>query len=122
MITNLVGITLAVLGGGTEVHTGDCGSAMQDNSIAQFQADYCKASPANYTVENPIDNETIEPSPAVITAESVIVVTEVVTEETEDRTDNGNHYGNDRPDNNDHDVNNPHNGEDTAEEHHNHKP
>lgn len=118
MITNLVGITLAILGGGTEVHTGDCGSAMQDNSIAQFQADYCKASPANYTVENPIDNETIEPSPAVITAESVVVV----TEETEDHTDNGNHYGNDRPDNNDRDVNNPHNGEDTAEEHHNHKP
>lgn len=37
-----------------------------------------------------------------------------------DHGNNGNHYGNDKPDNNDKDVKNKHNGEDTAEEHHNH--
>ena len=38
--------------------------------------------------------------------------------ETETHTDNGNHYGNDKPDNNSHDVNNSHNGENTAADHH----
>jgi hypothetical protein len=43
--------------------------------------------------------------------------TEMETE-TETHTDNGNHYGNDKPDNNSHDVNNSHNGENTAADHH----
>jgi hypothetical protein len=33
-------------------------------------------------------------------------------------TDNGNHYGNDKPDNNSKDVKNKHNGEQTAADHH----
>jgi hypothetical protein len=36
------------------------------------------------------------------------------------KTNKGNHYGNDKPDNNSKDVKNPHNGENTYDEHHGH--
>lgn len=72
------------------------------------------------------DNDT---NTSVVTSTNVTTITQdtpvsndtpVVNNESDDSQDNGNHYGNDKPDNNNRDVKNPHNGENTKEEHHDH--
>jgi hypothetical protein len=69
------------------------------------------------------DESTDSEDSTVITDEDTTVITDedttVITEEQEENADNGNHYGNNKPDNNENDVNNIHNGEESKDDHHN---